>query len=140
VLLCVVATPPKLSLHNVAQTFVCFQVALVEAVKKGKRNRVETAIVKRKSKVTSCAMLFSPECLWCKPQRMCVVWQGLDSRTKYKSQEASIADKRRNRGAILFGWGDSLLRDMLSAGVFDCLNGVFDDIKVSVRCYVPSVR
>ena len=71
---------------------------------------------------------------------MCVVWQSLDSRTKYKSQGASIADKRRNRGAILFGWGDSLLRDMLSAGVFDCLNGVFDDIKVSVRCCVPSVR
>jgi hypothetical protein len=68
VLLCVVATPPKLTLHNVAQTFVCFQVALVEAVKKGKRNRVETAIVKRKSKVTSCAMLFSPECVWWKPQ------------------------------------------------------------------------
>ena len=66
--LCLVATPPKITQHNVAQTFVCFQVALVEAVKKGKRNRVETAIVKRKSKVTSCAMLFSPECLWCKSQ------------------------------------------------------------------------
>ena len=51
-------TPRKFTLHTVAQTFVCFQVALVEAVKKGKRNRVETAIVKRKSKVTSCAMLF----------------------------------------------------------------------------------
>jgi hypothetical protein len=63
-----VATPPKITQHNVAQTFVCFQVALVEAVKKGKRNRVETAIVKRKSKVTSCAMLFSPECVWWKPQ------------------------------------------------------------------------
>ena len=71
---------------------------------------------------------------------MCVVWQSLDSRTKYKSQEASIADKRRKNGAILFGWGDSLLRDMLSSGVFDCLNDVFQDIKVSVRCCVLSVR
>ena len=66
--LCVVATSVKLTLHTVAQTFVCFQVALVEAIKKENRNRVETAIVKRKSKVTSCAMLFSPECLWCKPR------------------------------------------------------------------------
>jgi hypothetical protein len=68
VLLCLVPTPPKITLHTVAQTFVCFQVALVEAIKKENRNRVETAIVKRKSKVASCAMLFSPECLWCKPQ------------------------------------------------------------------------
>ena len=67
---------------------------------------------------------------------MCVVWQSLDSRTKYKSQEASIADKRRKNGAILFGWGDSLLRDMLDASVFDCLNGEFSDIQVSVRCCV----
>jgi hypothetical protein len=68
VLLCVVATSTKTTQHNVAQTFVCFQVALVEAIKEGKRNRVQSAIVKRKSKVTSCAMLFSPECVWCKPQ------------------------------------------------------------------------
>ena len=66
--LCVVATSVKLTLHNVAQTFLRFQVALVEAAKTANRNRVETAIVKRKSKVTSCAMLFSPACLWCKPQ------------------------------------------------------------------------
>jgi hypothetical protein len=68
VLLCVVATSTKTTQHNVAQTFVCFQVALVEAIKEGKRNRVQSAIVKRKSKVTSCAMLFSPECVWWKPQ------------------------------------------------------------------------
>ena len=66
--LCLVATPPKTTHHNVAQTFVCSQVALVEAVKKGNRNRVQSAIVKRNSKVTSCAMLFSLECVWCKPQ------------------------------------------------------------------------
>ena len=66
--LCLVATPPKITHHNVAQTFVCFQVALVAAVKTAMRNRVQTAIVKRKSKVTSCAMLFSLECVWCKPQ------------------------------------------------------------------------
>ena len=66
--LCVVATSVKLTLHNVAQTFLRFQVALVEAAKTANRNRVETAIVKRKSKVTRCAMLFSPACLWCKPQ------------------------------------------------------------------------
>jgi len=71
---------------------------------------------------------------------MCVVWQNLDSRTKRKSPEATIANKRQASGAILFGWGDSLLRDMLNAGVFDCLNGVFQDIKVSVRCCVLSVR
>jgi hypothetical protein len=68
VLLCVVATSPKTTQHNVAQTFACFQVALVEATKTANQNRVQTAIVKRKSKVTSCAMLFSPECVWCKPQ------------------------------------------------------------------------
>ena len=66
--LCVVATSTKTTQHNVAQTFVCFQVALVEAIKTGNRNRVRTAIVKRKSKVTSCAMLFSPQCVWCKSQ------------------------------------------------------------------------
>ena len=36
-----------------------------------------------------------------------------------------------------------MLRDMLSAGLFDCLNGEFDDIKVSVRgcvACVPSLR
>jgi hypothetical protein len=43
--LCLVATPPKITQHNVAQTFVCFQVALVEATKKGNRNRVQSAIV-----------------------------------------------------------------------------------------------
>ena len=33
-----------------------------------------------------------------------------------------------------------MLRDMLDAGVFDCLNGQFDDIQVSVRCCVLYVR
>ena len=65
VLLCVVATSAKLTRHTVAQTFVCCQVALVAAVKTANRNRVQTAIAKLKSKVTSCAMLFSPECVWC---------------------------------------------------------------------------
>ena len=67
---------------------------------------------------------------------MCVVWQNFDCRTKRKSQEATSARKRRDHGAILFGWGDSLLRDMLDAGVFDCLNSEFDDIQVSVLCCV----
>ena len=71
---------------------------------------------------------------------MCVVWQGLDSRTKRERPEATSVDKGQANGAILFGWGDSLLRDMLNAGVFDCLNGVFDDIKVSVCCCVLSMR
>ena len=102
VMLCVVATSVKLTLHTVAQTFLRFQVALVEATKTANRKRVQTAIVKLKSKVASCAMLFSPECVWCKPRWICVVWQGLDSRTKYRSQEASIVGKRRNHGAILF--------------------------------------
>ena len=70
---------------------------------------------------------------------MCVVWQSLDCRTQYESQGATSATKRRKHGAILFGWGDSLLRDMLDAGVFDCLNGEFDDIQVSLRYCVPSV-
>jgi hypothetical protein len=70
---------------------------------------------------------------------MCVVWQSLDSRTQYKSQGATSAKKRLKHGAILFGWGDSLLRDMLDAGVFDCLNGEFGDIEVSLRYCVPSV-
>ena len=39
----------------------------------------------------------------------------------------------------MFGWGDSLIRDMLDAGVFDCLNSEFDDIQVSVLSYVPSI-
>ena len=63
VLLCVVATSVKLTLHTVAQTFLRFQVALVEATKTANRKRVQTAIVKLKSKVTSCAMLFSPACV-----------------------------------------------------------------------------
>ena len=71
---------------------------------------------------------------------MCVVWQNLDSRTKRKRPEATSVDKGQASGAILFGWGDSLLRDMLNAGVFDCLNGVFQDIKVSVRCCMLSAR
>ena len=72
---------------------------------------------------------------------MCVVyvWQSLDCRTQYESQGATSSIKRRERGAILFGWGDSLLRDMLDAGVFDCLNGEFGDIQVSLRPCVPSV-
>ena len=70
----------------------------------------------------------------------CVLRQGLTCRTKKESQEATSARKQRNRGAILFGWGDSLLRDMLEAGVFDCLNSEFDDIQVSVPCCVLSVR
>ena len=70
----------------------------------------------------------------------CVLRQGLTCRPNKKTQEATSARKRRDHGAILFGWGDSLLRDMLSSGVFDCLNGEFDDIKVSVRCCVLSVR
>ena len=69
-----------------------------------------------------------------------VLRQGLTCRTKKGSQEATSARKQGKHGAILFGWGDSLLRDMLSAGVFDCLNSEFDDIQVSMRCYVPSVR
>ena len=32
--------------------------------------------------------------------------------------------------------GDSLLRDMLDAGVLDCLNGEFGNVQVSVRCCV----
>ena len=71
---------------------------------------------------------------------MCVVWQNLDSRKGKVYKALMAANKRRNRGAILFGWGDSLLHDMLNAGVFDCLNGVFDDIKVSVCCCVLSMR
>ena len=71
---------------------------------------------------------------------MCVVWQSFDCRTQRKSQEATSARNRRDHGAILFGWGDSLLRDMLDAGVFDCLNSEFDDIQVSVLCCVLSVR
>jgi hypothetical protein len=70
---------------------------------------------------------------------MCMVWQSLDCRTQYGSQGATSSTKRFKHGAILFGWGDSLLRDMLDAGVFDCLNGEFDDIQVSLRCCVPSV-
>ena len=70
----------------------------------------------------------------------CVLRQGLTCRTKKESQEATSARKQRNRGAILFGWGDSLIRDMLDAGVFDCLNSEFDDIQVSVLCCVLSVR
>ena len=65
VLLCVVATSAKLIHHTVAQTFVCCQLALVAAVQTANCNRVQTAIAKLKSKVTSCAMLFSPECVWC---------------------------------------------------------------------------
>jgi len=49
-------------------------------------------------------------------------------------------EKQRNRGANLFDRGVSLLRDMLSAGVVDCLAGEFDDAKVSVLCCVLSVR
>jgi len=67
-LLCVVATSAKLTHHTVAQTFLRFQVALAEAAKLRNLNRVQTAHVKLESKVTSCAMLFSPECVWCKPQ------------------------------------------------------------------------
>ena len=33
-----------------------------------------------------------------------------------------------------------MLRDMLSAGVIDCLAGEFHDAKVSVLCCVLSVR
>ena len=69
----------------------------------------------------------------------CVLRQGLTCRTKKESQEATSARKQRNRGAILFGWGDSLIRDMLDAGVFDCLNSEFDDIQVSVLSCVPSM-
>jgi len=66
VLLFVLATSVKFTLHTVGQTFLRFQVALVEATKTANRNRVQTAIVKLKSKVASCAMLFSPACVWCK--------------------------------------------------------------------------
>ena len=70
---------------------------------------------------------------------MCVVWQHLTYKTKRKTPQATSVEKRRKNGAILFGWGNSLLRDMLDAGVFDCLNGEFDDIQVSLRYCVPSV-
>ena len=70
---------------------------------------------------------------------MCVVWQSLDCRIQYESQGTTSAKNQRNDGAILFGWGDSLLRDMLDAGVFDCLNGEFGDIQVSLRYRVPFV-
>ena len=70
---------------------------------------------------------------------MCVVWQNLDSRKGKVYKALMAANKQRNRGAILFGWGDSLLRAMLDAGVFDCLNSEFDDIQVSVLSCVPSV-
>ena len=63
---------------------------------------------------------------------MCVVWQHLTYKTKRKTPQATSAKKQRNRGAILFDRGVSLLRDMLSAGVVDCLAGEFDDAKVSV--------
>ena len=66
----------------------------------------------------------------------CVLRQGLTCRTKKESQEATSARKQRNRGAILFGWGDSLLRDMLDAGVFDCLNSEFD---VATVTHAPSL-
>ena len=68
VLLCVVATSAKLTQHTVAQTFLRFQVALDQAAEIANCNRVEKAIVTLKSKVTSCAMLSSPECVSCKPQ------------------------------------------------------------------------
>jgi hypothetical protein len=73
---------------------------------------------------------------------MCVVWQHLTYKTKRKTPQATSAKKQRNRGAILFDRGVtvSLLRDMLSAGVVDCLAGEFDDAKVSVLCCVLSVR
>ena len=64
------------------------------------------------------------------------MWQHLTYKTKRKNPQATSVEKRRKNGAILFGWGDSLLRDMLDAGVFDCLNGEFGDIQVSVRCCV----
>ena len=70
---------------------------------------------------------------------MCVVWQNLHCRTQYGSHGPTSATKRRKYGATLFGWGDSLLRDMLDAGVLDCLYGEFDDIQVSVRGCVPSM-
>ena len=63
---------------------------------------------------------------------MCVVWQHLTYKTKRKTPQATSVEKRRKNGAILFGWGDSLLRDMLDAGVFDCLNGEFGDIQVKL--------
>jgi hypothetical protein len=69
---------------------------------------------------------------------MYAVRQGLTCRTKKESKEQASVNKRHASGAILFGWGDSLLRDILSAGVSDCLNGLFDDIKVSMRCSVRS--
>ena len=68
VLLCVVATSVKLTLHTVAQTFLRFQVALVETTKTANRNRLQTAMVKLKGKVASCALLCSPACVWCKPR------------------------------------------------------------------------
>ena len=63
-----VATSAKLTQHTVAQTFLRFQVALVQAAEIANCNRVEKAIVTLKSKVTSCAMLSSPECVSCKPR------------------------------------------------------------------------
>ena len=45
-------------------------------------------------------------------------------------------EKTTQSGAILLGWGDSLLRDMLDAGVFDCLNSEFD---VATVTHTPSL-
>ena len=71
---------------------------------------------------------------------MCVVWQHLTYKTKRKTPQATSVEKRRKNGAILFGWGDSLLRDMLDAGVFDCLNGEFErhpgERALLCACYV----
>ena len=61
VLLCMLATSAKLTLHTVAQTCLHFQDDLVKAAETSNRNRVQTATVKLNSKVTSCDLLFSPK-------------------------------------------------------------------------------
>ena len=71
------------------------------------------------------------ECVWC--GRALIVGRNI------KAKERQARKNACKHGAILFGWGDSLLRDMLDAGVFDCLNGEFGDIEVSLRYCVPSV-
>ena len=55
-----------------------------------------------------------------------------------KAKERRVQQKTLQTWAILFGWGDSLLRDMLDAGVLDCHNGEFGDTQASLHYYVHS--
>ena len=68
VLLYAATTSTKPTPHTVARPPFRLQVAIVGAAGTANCDRVKNATVKLKSKVTSCAMLFSPECVWCKSQ------------------------------------------------------------------------